>query len=48
MGIGTCLLGERVRNDGGHTLERYPVHNLGRYVECVPACSKESMLRNHV
>jgi len=38
LGISTCLLGERVRYDGGHKLDRYLVHTLGRYVEWVPVC----------
>jgi uncharacterized protein YbgA (DUF1722 family)/uncharacterized protein YbbK (DUF523 family) len=38
LGISTCLLGERVRYDGGHQLDRYLVHTLGRYVEWVPVC----------
>jgi uncharacterized protein YbgA (DUF1722 family)/uncharacterized protein YbbK (DUF523 family) len=38
LGISTCLLGERVRYDGGHQLDRYLVHTLGQYVEWVPVC----------
>ncbi len=38
LGISTCLLGERVRYDGGHKLDRFLVHTLGRFVEWVPVC----------
>ena len=29
LGISTCLLGERVRYDGGHKLDRYLTGTLG-------------------
>lgn len=38
LGISTCLLGERVRYDGGHKLDRYLVNTLGQFVEFVPVC----------
>jgi len=38
VGISTCLLGENVRYDGGHKLNRYLRDVLGRYVEFVPVC----------
>jgi uncharacterized protein YbgA (DUF1722 family)/uncharacterized protein YbbK (DUF523 family) len=38
LGISTCLLGEEVRYDGGHKLDRFLVNTLGRYVEWVPVC----------
>jgi uncharacterized protein YbgA (DUF1722 family)/uncharacterized protein YbbK (DUF523 family) len=38
LGISTCLLGENVRYDGGHKLDRFLVHTLGRFVEWVPVC----------
>ncbi len=38
LGISRCLLGERVRYDGGHKLDRFLVHTLGQYVEWVPVC----------
>jgi uncharacterized protein YbgA (DUF1722 family)/uncharacterized protein YbbK (DUF523 family) len=38
LGISTCLLGEKVRYDGGHKLDRYLTDTLGRYVEYVPVC----------
>jgi uncharacterized protein YbgA (DUF1722 family)/uncharacterized protein YbbK (DUF523 family) len=38
LGISTCLLGENVRYDGGHKLDRFLVHTLGQYVEWVPVC----------
>ncbi len=38
LGISTCLLGENVRYDGGHRLDRFLRDTLGRYVEYVPVC----------
>ena len=38
LGISTCLLGESVRYDGGHKLDRFLRDTLGRYVEYVPVC----------
>jgi len=38
LGISTCLLGENVRYDGGHKLDRFLVDTLGKYVEWVPVC----------
>lgn len=38
LGISTCLLGENVRYDGQHKLDRYLRDTLGRFVEWVPVC----------
>src|SRR4030042_3743821 len=38
IGISACLLGEKVRYDGGHSLDRYITDTLGRYFEWVPVC----------
>jgi uncharacterized protein YbbK (DUF523 family) len=38
VGISTCLLGEKVRYDGGHKLDRYIVNTLGRFFQFVPVC----------
>ncbi len=38
LGVSTCLLGERVRYDAGHKLDRFLVNTLGEYVEWVPVC----------
>jgi uncharacterized protein YbgA (DUF1722 family)/uncharacterized protein YbbK (DUF523 family) len=38
LGISACLLGENVRYDGGHKLDRYLTGTLGAYVEYVPVC----------
>lgn len=38
IGISSCLLGEKVRYDGGHKLDRFLRDNLGQYVEYVPVC----------
>merc|ERR1711879_239757 len=38
LGIAKCLLGEKVRYDGSHKLDRYIKDILGQYVEWVPVC----------
>ncbi|MFP4168751.1 MAG: YbgA family protein [Desulfonatronovibrionaceae bacterium] len=38
IGISTCLLGENVRYDGGHKLDRFIRDTLGKYVRFVPVC----------
>ncbi len=38
LGISACLLGENVRFDGGHKLDRFLRDTLGRFVEYVPVC----------
>lgn len=38
LGISACLLGENVRYDGGHKLDRFLRDTLGRYVDYVPVC----------
>ncbi len=38
LGISTCLLGENVRYDGGHKLDRFLADTLGQYVEYIPVC----------
>lgn len=38
LGISTCLLGEQVRYDGGHKLDRFLTDTLGIYVDYVPVC----------
>jgi len=38
VGISACLLGERVRYDGGHKRDAFLVEVLGKHVEWVPVC----------
>jgi len=38
LGVSSCLLGEKVRFDGGHKHDRFLTQTLGRYVEYVPVC----------
>jgi len=38
VGISTCLLGENVRYDGGHKLDRYLRDTLGKFVDYIPIC----------
>lgn len=38
LGISSCLLGERVRYDGGHKLDHFLTRTLGQYVEYVSVC----------
>lgn len=38
VGISSCLLGEKVRYDGGHKLDRWLRDTLGQFVDYVPVC----------
>lgn len=38
LGISSCLLGHKVRFDGGHKFDPFLVNTLGAYVEYVPVC----------
>jgi uncharacterized protein YbbK (DUF523 family) len=38
IGISSCLLGNPVRYDGGHKLDRFLRDTLGQYVDYVPIC----------
>jgi uncharacterized protein YbgA (DUF1722 family)/uncharacterized protein YbbK (DUF523 family) len=38
LGISSCLLGEKVRYDGGHKLDHFLTDTLGGFVEYVPIC----------
>ena len=38
LGISTCLLGEKVRYDGQHKLDRFLRDELGSFIEWVPLC----------
>jgi uncharacterized protein YbbK (DUF523 family) len=38
VGISSCLLGEKVRFDGGHKLDRFIADTLGQFFEWVPVC----------
>jgi uncharacterized protein YbgA (DUF1722 family)/uncharacterized protein YbbK (DUF523 family) len=38
IGISSCLLGERVRYDGGHKIDHYLVNTFGQYVEWISVC----------
>lgn len=38
VGISSCLLGQKVRYDGGHKQDRYLTDVLGPYFEFVPVC----------
>ncbi len=38
VGISSCLLGKKVRFDGGHKQDSFLVHTFGRWVEWVPVC----------
>jgi uncharacterized protein YbgA (DUF1722 family)/uncharacterized protein YbbK (DUF523 family) len=38
VGISSCLLGEKVRFDGGHKLDTLVTEMLGRWFEWVPVC----------
>ncbi len=38
IGVSSCLLGEHVRYDGGHTHDRYITDTLGHYFDFLPVC----------
>jgi uncharacterized protein YbgA (DUF1722 family)/uncharacterized protein YbbK (DUF523 family) len=38
LGISSCLLGNKVRYDGGHKLDHFLADTLGQYVDWVPVC----------
>ena len=38
VGVSACLLGQRVRYDGGHKAEPFIIETLGRYFCWVPVC----------
>src|SRR6186997_2650004 len=38
IGISSCLLGEKVRFDGGHKKDEFLTSHFGRYVEWIPVC----------
>jgi len=38
LGISACLLGQNVRYDGGHKLDRFLTGTLGKAVQYVPVC----------
>ncbi len=38
MGVSSCLLGNKVRYDGGHKHDRYITDVLGQYFDFVPVC----------
>jgi uncharacterized protein YbgA (DUF1722 family)/uncharacterized protein YbbK (DUF523 family) len=38
LGVSACLLGERVRFDGGHKRDSFLVDTVGPFVEWVPVC----------
>lgn len=43
VGVSSCLSGEEVRYNGGHTLDRYLVGTLGCFVEWTPVCPEVEM-----
>ena len=38
LGVSSCLLGNRVRYDGGHRHDKFLSDTLGQYVDYVPVC----------
>ena len=43
LGVSACLMGERVRYDGGHKQDRFLIKTLGRHVEWVHVCPELEM-----
>lgn len=43
VGVSSCLLGEKVRYDGGHQEDKFLTRILNNYVEWVPVCPEVEM-----
>ena len=43
IGVSSCLLGQKVRYDGGHKRDAFLVDTFGRHVEWVPVCPEVEM-----
>lgn len=43
VGVSTCLLGEEVRWDGGHRIDRYLTDILGDFFQFVPVCPEAEL-----
>ena len=43
LGISSCLLGGKVRYDGGHKLDHFLRDTLSNYVDWVPVCPEVEM-----
>ncbi len=38
IAVSSCLLGEKIRFDGGHKHDHFITDNLGAYAEFIPFC----------
>ncbi len=43
IGVSACLLGEKVRFDGGHFNDRFVSHHLAKHVDFYPICPEMAM-----
>lgn len=43
IGISACLIGQKVRFDGGHKEDRFLTRTLGKYFEWVPVCPEAEL-----
>ena len=43
IGISQCLLGDKVRYDGGHKRDSFLIEALGQHVEWVPVCPEAEL-----
>jgi uncharacterized protein YbgA (DUF1722 family)/uncharacterized protein YbbK (DUF523 family) len=43
IGVSACLLGQKVRYDGGHKHNRYLTDTLARFFELVPVCPEQEV-----
>ena len=43
IGISQCLLGDKVRYDGGHKRDSFLIEALGRHVEWLPVCPEAEL-----
>lgn len=44
VGISSCLLGEKVRFDGGHKRDSFLADTFGPFVEWVPVCPEPELI----
>ncbi len=43
IGISSCVLGQKVRYDGGHKLSEFCVDRLGKLVQYIPICPEQAI-----
>ena len=44
LAVSSCLLGQKVRFDGGHKRNGYLTNSLARYFEMIPFCPEDEKI----